>query len=476
MAEVVAPTDMRALASIIVDRAYLAAQAGYSFNGARDLYEAFGYKRTLQAQDYRDRYERGGIARRLINTFPNSTWRGGGEVIETEDPEETTAFEAAFFDLAQRLSLWPTFKKTDILASLGRYAVILLGAPGTWDSPLVRINEKELRYLAIHSERSAKVESIELSTESERYAQPVYYTLTHGSALTAASKANSRVHYTRMVHVPAEDELDQPGYGTPRLQAVWNLLDDLEKVCGGGSEAYFTRVDGGKHIKLDPEMPMPTAADLEELNKSLDEYTHGMKRIVKTRGVDIEDLGTAVSNFGSNVASILDLISGTTGVPQRILMGSERGELASTTDQNNYNDRVEDRRNDYAETKVLRPFVDRMIQLGVLPVPTDYEARWPEMANMNETERMQLAKDAATVNKEQGETVITSAEIRDRILGFPPMEEVTGEELDDITVEDDEDDPVVRAAARSRNKQTRLLRLSYKGRQKLRKRKKAVTW
>jgi hypothetical protein len=104
-------------------------------------------------------------------------------------------------------------------------------------------------------------------------------------------------------------------------------------------------------------------------------------------------------------------------------MGSERGELASTQDQSNFEDRVSDRRTDYAEPSIVRPFVDQLISLGVLPEPEEYHVRWPEVKNLNDAQRMALAGAAATVNKTQGEIVITTSEIRDKILGYEPFTE-----------------------------------------------------
>ena len=50
-------------------------RAGITFAGKRDLYETLGYRRDLRYEDYYERYLRGGIAARVIDAFPASTWR-----------------------------------------------------------------------------------------------------------------------------------------------------------------------------------------------------------------------------------------------------------------------------------------------------------------------------------------------------------------------------------------------------------------
>lgn len=476
------PAELRALTSELLARSDFATLAGRTFRGRRDAYASLGYKQGLQPKDYRDRYNRGGIAKRLVEAFPNSTWRGGGEVVENDNPDVETAFEKAFFELNQRLGVWSAFLKTDILAGLGRFAVILLGAPGKYEDPLEKCGPEDLKYLAHYSERDITISEYVTDPEDERFAQPKFYGLRLRTPNGQVNVNATRIHYSRIIHV-AEGKLDDPVMGTPRLQAVWNYLDDLDKVVGGGAEASWKRIDGGKQFDLDASMPMPDAADLAALKEKIDLYTNDLERVLTTRGVKINDLGSNVSVFNANADCVIGLISATTGIPQRILMGSERGELASSTDQSNYDDRVEDRRHDFASTELVRPFIDRMIELGVLPKPAQYEARWPETDSLDDDGRMALADKAAGVNQKMGETVVTPNEIRDRILGWPPLEELEWQDDLDVSVEDDPDaevDPAdaaaqkkkddaeaVRKAARSKVKRVRLLRLTAKGRREL---------
>ena len=396
-------------------------RSGQTFGLKRDIYRALGYRPILKPQDYWDRYRRGGIAKRIVEAFPKSTWRGGAEIVESDDAETDTAFEQACVALDQRLHLWQMFLRADIQAGLGHFSLILLGGPGKFEDPLERCPPDALKYLATFPERDITIESLVNDPTDERYGLPDYYIVNYiQNVIARPMSLTGRIHYSRIVHV-VEGSLDHPLFGPPRLESVWNYLDDLTKCVGGGSEAFWKRVDGGKQLKLDPTLPMPTAEQRQELHNQIEEYTHELRRVLTTRGVDIQDLGSNVSSFAPQVSSIMDLIASTTGIPQRILMGSERGELASTTDQSNYDDRIEDRRNDFAEPSVVRPFIDRLIALGTLPTPKEYHVRWPEIKNMNDAQRMAMALQAATLNQTAGESVITNAEIRDNILGFEPL-------------------------------------------------------
>jgi len=415
----------------LIGRSEFGDRSGYQFMGRRDTYRALGYRYVLTSRDYWDRYRRGGIAKRIVETFPKACWRGGGELVEDEDPDTLTQFEQAWTDLDKRLHLWSVFQRADTLTGLGHFAIILMGAPGEFNDPLVTCAPNDLKYLTPFSERDVLIESYEDDKTNERFGHPLYYQILRmPSSMPYSPSMYSRVHYSRIIHI-AEDALDNPLFGPPRLESVWNYLDDLVKVVGGGSEAFWKRVDGGKQLKLDPSLPVPTKEQTDALHLQLEEYTHELRRILTTRGVEIQDLGSSVANFQQQVSSLMDLIAATTGIPQRILMGSERGELASTQDQSNFDDRVMDRRTDFAEPCIVRPFVDRLIALGTLPTPADdYTVRWPEIKNLNDAQRMDMANKAATLNQTQGEVVVTTNEIRDRILGFPPLTEEQQTEID----------------------------------------------
>ena len=102
----IAQLKPRSLVSALLGRFQFLQRAGVTFQGKRDLYEAFGYARELTPKDYRDRYERDGIAARVINCYPRATWREGAYLQEDEDPKTTTEFEQAWEDFDKRLGIW----------------------------------------------------------------------------------------------------------------------------------------------------------------------------------------------------------------------------------------------------------------------------------------------------------------------------------------------------------------------------------
>jgi len=432
--------EIRAAASVLVERIQWMRQAGITFEGMRDLYEVLGYDRTITAKNYRERYERGGIATRAVDALPKATWRGDGELVENDDPEQQTTFEQDWWKLNDQHHVWSTFLRVDILATLGRYAVLLIGAPGDLSTELPRGRPGGLLYLTPFAEEYAKIESFVEDAKDPRFGKPKTYFLKRTDF--SSPDLQKPVHWSRIVHIPSEGFLDDDVYGPPALKSVWNYFDDLEKVVGGGSEAFWLRANQGLHVDIDKKMDLETAkGSIENLKEQLDNYIHHISKLIRTRGATVKSLGSDVADFSKPADTILTLISGTRGIPKRILTGSEMGELASSQDRDNWHDQIKDRRTSYAGPVIVRGTIDRFLKYSYLSQPKEYSIRWPTIQNLNDTERMDLAAKAMSLN-DHGVTVVLPNEVRDQILEWEPLDE------EDLLPDDEEQAALLEAALR----------------------------
>lgn len=434
-------TDIRTFASALIERSALAKQLGYTFSGKRRIYEVLGYDETITARQYRERYARGGIAGRVVDALAKATWRGEGIIFEDEDPKKETTFEAAWKALNDQLKVWSTLQRAHIQASLGSFSVLLLGAPGDFTTELPRGKPGGLLYMTpfgggvidltqMRGQSSGVGADVQVSTWEEdsanpRFGQPLSYQLRRTNL--TSPELQRPVHWTRVVHIPAPGFLDDAIFGPPGLEGVWNYLDDLDKVVGGGAEAFWMRANAGQQWDIDKKTTIPTdpkdkQAELDRLKDQAEAYEHQMSRIIRTRGVNINQLGSDVADFKNPSDALLTLIAGTTGIPKRILTGSEMGELASSQDRDNWNDQVKDCRTAYAHPVILRPFIERLIEYGYLPPSTQWEVEWPDIESMSEDEKLDTAKKAQSLNA-AGEIVITGAELRETYLEKDPLSE-----------------------------------------------------
>jgi uncharacterized protein len=374
---------------------------GMSFGEKRDLYTALGYSKELLYSDYWNVFKRGRLGKRIVCAPVDSTWRGEVGVYEEEEPKDTK-FEKAWKELNAKHKIFAKFARLDKLVGLGEYAVLLLGFSDgkALEEPLEGTN-LQLIYVQPYAYNNITIVEWEGDEKHPRYGLPRMYTLqiqTIGAMSNIAPTAGgtlgktTRVHYSRLIHV-AEGLLDNDVIGTPRLESCFNSVQDLEKIAGGSAEMYWQGALGGKAFSSKDGATIDAQSKVD-MQEQIDEYVHGMRRYLRLQNMDVQDLSPQTSDPTNAIAAQLDLISGDTGIPKRILIGSERGELASTQDESNWLNRIGERRTQYAEPYIIRPVIDVLIKVGALPETQsgEYHISWPDLWASSDDEQAKVAK------------------------------------------------------------------------------------
>jgi len=387
----------------VMGRAKLASELGVSYGGARDLYEALGYEKELTFAKMYSQYQRHDIAQAIIDRPVRSTWQGSVKLMESDD-SESTALEKAWEDLEKEHSLCSKFTRLDKLTGIGRYGVLMLGLNDvTQQEDLLQPvsgNKLKLLYVKPLSEDSAVIDQVEQNPSDPRYGLPVTYKVSVKD-LETSQVLDLQIHYSRILHV-VDGMLESEVYGTPRLLPVFNRLQDIEKIVGGSAEMFWRGARPGMQGKVDPEFNM---SDTEEkkLKGQFEEYEKDLRRILMAKGVDFSALEVQVADPASHFDIQIQCISAQTGIPKRILTGTERGELASTQDTEQWHSLILERRGDFAEAQIVRPFVARMVELGILPEPKeDYSVQWKDLWALSEKERAAVGEIRAKALKAYG--------------------------------------------------------------------------
>jgi hypothetical protein len=229
----------------------------------------------------------------------------------------------------------------------------------------------------------------------------------------------------------------------PRLEAVYNRLMDLEKLVGGDAEMFWRGARPGYQGKVDENYQM-TAETKQDLKDQVQEYENNLRRILINEGVDLVALAPQIADPLNHVEIQLQMISAVTGIPKRILTGSERGELASTQDREEWLGFVSSRRQEFAEPLVVRPFVDRCIDYGVLPKPQDrYIIKWKDLWSPSDKERVDIGRMRAAALKDYGtnpmvEDIVTPEGFLKYFLGMPPEDvDMLIKMRDDFVIEEE---------------------------------------
>lgn len=391
--------SMQAYAELIA-RQNLAYKMGLSlglqYGGARDLYNALGYPDDIKYGAFFGKYKRMDIAKAVIDRPIGATWRGLLELEENKKAEETE-FEKKWKALRRDLKLKNIFGRVDKLACLGRYAILLLGFDDTPNQEAYLTPVKKgakLLFLRPYSENTAIFDTFETNTTSARYGQPITYSITTLNTENGQSDT-IRVHHTRVLHI-ALGTLENELIGTPKLEVIYNRLLDLEKIVGGDGEMFWRGARPGYAGNIDKEFGGGAQTE-EDIKAQVKDYENGLSRILISEGLKLESLAQQIADPKNHVDIQLAMISAVTGIPKRILIGSERGELSSAQDSSEWRAFVQERREEEVEGGIVRPFVDRMIEMGVLPKPVtgDYKVRWPNAFDLNPKEKSEIGLNRA---------------------------------------------------------------------------------
>ncbi len=386
---------IRLLNSLLTERLAAGGQHGQQFGGDRDLYTALGYKRKVTAQDYLDAYRRGSLAGRGVAIHSADTWKRKAVIVDgdsrSDEQQPDSEFVRGWQLLADRHQVWQRLRRVDLLGRLGRYAVLLLGARDQRQARLPLAGNlggpEGLLYLRPYHETQVSITEFERESNSPRYGQPLLYTI------QTDEQGSLVVHHSRVLHV-AEELLDNDVYGVPALESVYNRLDDLEKVVGGSSEAFWLNIRRGLAILARDGVDLPTdSASKAAFDAEIDTFVHNLSRVMRLSGVDLQDLGADVVSSYEQFRVLVSIIAADLDVPQRKLIGNEQGERASSQDERNWAANVRARQTDYAEPVILRGLIDWCLRYGVLPPPASgsYQVEWPAVYEPTAQEEAETA-------------------------------------------------------------------------------------
>lgn len=431
---------------------------GKTFGGLRDLWPTLGYRTDADVETFMSFYRRGDIASQIIDIPPDTSWRFPPELRLEKDGDEMDGktFINEVEALNDRIGLWAKMAQIDRLSGIGRFGLLLIGARSgggeeeKLSDPLEKLDSlKDIFFLKAFHEGAVTVNEWVSDEFDPRFGLPLNYNVNFNIGDDAGSKTQV-VHWSRVIHV-AENLIDDETYGVPRLERVLNKLDDLNKLIGSAAEIFWLAVGGILHADIDPEVDIDPD-DMEKFEKDLIEAMQGIRRIVQTRGVELNRVvQSGKVDPSPTYEALVQLISATARIPERVLFGSERGELASSQDQRQWHATIASRQNNHVEPVIIRAFFKRLEELSI-KVP-GYEVFWQPLDSPTELELSEIVKnraDAATALApgQQPDLLIKPWESRE-MLGLTPIPdeppdgalEAFGELVP--LLEGEEDEPIV---------------------------------
>ena len=365
-----------------------------TFGGLRDVSSALGYPLLdgIKYADYYYRFRRQDVANVIITKPVESSWERFPVLHAWEDKEDT--FRYAWDDFEKKNRIYSILQRADVISGIGRYGVLLMGLNDGADSFAVPVTSaSELLYLQPFSEDNATIKSFVIDKNNPRFGQPEFYSLklNDNPGLTGVSTFEIIVHHSRIIHI-ADNLVESNIYGMPRLEKAFNRLLNLELIVGGSAEMFWQGAFPGLAFQAKDGFTI-SETQLTDLQEEIKNYVHQMERYMRLQGMDVKSLAPIVADPSKHVDVQMKMISIATGIPKRILEGSERGELSSDQDSQNWAKKCDNRRKTYIEPFILRMLIDRLNELGIFKTPDDgYTIEWPDLQDPSEKDRAEVGR------------------------------------------------------------------------------------
>lgn len=232
----------------------------------------------------------------------------------------------------------------------------------------------ELLFARPFDESLVQIVQYEANVRNPRFGLPVMYRITLNDPREQHSgiglpMATVRVHWSRVIHVPAANRGSSQIFGVPELRPVLNRVLDLRKVYGADAEGFWQYSFPKLALSTHPQLGGDVKVDVPSIQNMLENVRNGLQKEMLLMGMGATTVNGSVADPTPHINIQIEAVCIAKGCPMRIFKGAERGEQASTQDDSNWNGRLKERQHGRNTPDIVVPFVDRLIGAGVLPVP-----------------------------------------------------------------------------------------------------------
>jgi hypothetical protein len=231
------------------------------------------------------------------------------------------------------------------------------------------------------------------------------------------------------------------------MRPVLNDLQDLHKLYGGSAEMYWQGALPGIFFGTHPQLGADARLDVSSMKTEIEKYFNGLQRFMSGAGIVPQNIAPQVVDPRSQIDVHIEAICIQLDIPKRIFMGSERGELSSGQDAGKWDRNIVGRQS-RLNSRLVIPFIDRLIDLGCLPKPkSKYKASWKSLSEVSEESKMAIASAKASILAQfvsgELESVIDRSDFMVKILGMDidEVEEIISKqtEAEEDSLLDEED-------------------------------------
>lgn len=416
-------------------------QYGTNLNTKHDLEYDFGHPNRRTPIPFIEAYymwRRNGIARALVEKTGGKTWQELPCLKEKEDDHEETGLEAEVRRWFSDIRLWQVLHQADMRSMVGKYGgVVFRFADGKrFEEPVDTVPGGIEGLAGILPAWEGQLEPSAWDTDptSPGYGTPTMFHFNEANVDPEDGKVRSfQVHPDRC-YVWSQDRTT---WGESKYEPCWNALMDLEKIRGAGGEGFW------KNAKAQPVLQAQTGdnapdfnqlavmlgTDISGLPDALDDvvakWTKGFDVSLMLQGMEAKTLEVTLPQPAEFFNIALQEVSASWPIPQKVLVGMQTGERASTEDQREWAQINMSRRATMVVPNIM-DIVARLERVGVLP-DRDWHVDWSDLTAPSQGEKMDIVAKMSDVNAKMAATggvVFTDDEMR-AIVDYEPL---TGDE------------------------------------------------
>lgn len=235
--------------------------------------------------------------------------------------------------------------------------------------------ERKLLFMRCFDESLVQIVQYEADLFNPRYGLPVRYRITlndprYPHTGIGLPLATVYVHWSRVVHVPAERLVTSEIFGVPEMQQVYNHLLDLRKLYGGSAEMYWRGAFPGLSFETHPQLGGDVNLDVAGAREQSEMYFRKLDRALVLMGMTAKSLAPQVVDPTPQITTHLQAICVRKGVPMEIFVGSEKGAFADEQgNDDRWEKRLRERRRNRITPQIIVPTIDRLVKMGILPEP-----------------------------------------------------------------------------------------------------------
>lgn len=373
--------------------------------GERDMFEVLGYPFVIDWEQNLIMFKRMGIATRVCRGVARSCWRDIPTITANGDDDELLYED----DIAvlSKLKMFRRLEQADTLNRIGHFSVLFVGVQDGLDVSLplgkaFGANSIDNVFFRAYSEDGVEVLTYDTEPSSPRFGSPETYQLMTrlmGNEKITVDTLARVVHHSRIVHM-AEDALDNDFEGMSALEPIFNSLLDLVKASGGSAEAYWKNAQRILAFMAKEGVEAASDDELAALSLAIDEFTNGMRNGIRLGDIDMQSVDAVIADPKEIILGIFKIISGSTGIPLRILTGEGGGQTTGSEDKAAVNTFLKERQ-DLVCSDWLLQVMTILGKAGVIEeVPNDAVATWPVNEALNELEKSEVIKNRAVAAKD----------------------------------------------------------------------------